>query len=229
MSRVAPAQGWAGSALGRCLRWHGSPPKTPALPAQPCHPQSPVLSLSSQTSPCCHRTAPRSRTRSPTSQGAPVCPPALPDHHNADMFAQHPPSAHPGARKGVKSPGPGTALHSVGGTHSPPNTALSRALTAATHAVAPVLGTLCPGWPQGGSGHLCPQDCPAELGCQQGSTPGWGHCRDPHGPSGAGRLPWGGRGAVVPMGRGLLSPWMRGSGPRGRGTVVPISEGPWSL
>lgn len=196
-------------------------------PLSPAHLGSPVFSLHGQTSPGCpppsHLCSPRASpllAAVPHVSGCTRSSPACPVHRNADLFAQHPPFAHLHARKGVKSPRPGTALQAVRETRSPPKKTQgghpdpAGPWAAVTPKVALVLGTLCPGWPQGGSGHLCPQDCPAGLGCQQGSTPGCRHCRDPHGPNGTGRMPRGGRGATVPTGRGMRSPRVRGYNPR---------------
>lgn len=101
--------------------------------------------------------------------------------------------------------------------------------------MAPGLGTLCPGWPQGGSGHLCPQESPAGPGCRAGAArQGARALLGPPRPGldGAARGAGGccgpqGMGTVVPRGEGLCS---EGQGPRGRRAVVPVGEGlrsPW--
>lgn len=100
-------------------------------------------------------------------------------------------------------------MDEVQGTHSPPK---PQGHTDEHHPggcdteVAQVLGTLCPGSPQGGSGHLCPHDCPARWGCQQGSTPWWGHHRAPVSPAGQGGCLGGVRGCERPVNKQLWSP-----------------------
>lgn len=230
VSRGHPTQGWshegppsAGACGGTAPRWmcrlcllspaHRGFPcalplwlSIPGLPLAPLLPEAVPLSAAV-----------------PHVSGSTHSPPTCTVHRNTDVFAQHPPFAHLHPRKGDKSPGLGTALQAAGAhthpkTRGPPQP--GRAPAAAAPEVAPVLGTLCSGWPQGGSGHLCPQDCPAGLGCQQDSTPGCGHCRDPCGLGGAGRLPWGGRGP--------WSPWIGGCGPHGPGAMAPVVEELWS-
>lgn len=90
----------------------------------------------------------------------------------------------------------------------------------------PGLGTRCPGWPQGGSGHLCPQDHPAGLGASEQRC---GHCGTP----GQRGCPGAGEG---PQGWGLRPSWLKDCGLRERGAVVtvgrgtqPVGEGLWTL
>lgn len=97
----------------------------------------------------------------------------------------------------------------------------------ATREVSPVVGTRCPGWPQGGSGHLCPQDCPAGLGAS-GTAPRAAGPTGQGGGPGAGEGPRGpGMGATTLMAEGLWSPRVSVV-PMGTGTQ-PRGEGLWTL
>lgn len=89
----------------------------------------------------------------------------------------------------------------------------------ATREVARVLGTRCPGWPQGGSGHPCPEDCPAGLGASGAALRA---LRDPESQRGRGAVLGGrgaagtGTGAVTLVAEGLCpheSPWAQGHSP----------------
>ena len=219
MSRGAPTQGWAGSALGGCLWWHGSPPNVPALPTQPCTPEV-LHALPVAKHP---RAAPTPATqplvpllpaswpalgRAPLRLGVPPFPPACPVHRNADTFAQHPPFTH---------------LHTAKELNPPDQAQLCRRRG---HTVPPKQGD-APAW----QGPIC---------CDTQGGPGFGDTM----PRLASRWQWPPlspglpRRAGVPAGqhpgvRALLGPawprwgreaalgWARGHGPHGQGGCDP--------
>lgn len=251
VSRAASARIWAGFALGGCLWWHGSPPNAPALPAQhrtpgaprvlPPWPSIPGLSPHQPLSPsrlCSPRASPL-LAAVPHVSGCTRSSPACPVHRNTDLFAQHPPFAHLHARKGVKSPRPGTALQAVGETRSPPqnkgDTATQQGPGCCDTQGGPDFGDTMPRlasrwqWPPLSPG------LPRRAGVPAGQHPGVRALPGPSWPRwdredatgwARGHGPYGQR-DVVPADEGLRPSSLRDRGPHERGAVVPMAKGTW--